>query len=723
MKLSVTAKESIKTALAMTIAYGIALSMDWDTPMWAGFSVAFVSLPMTGHSLNKSAMRMLGTMVAAIASLSIIALFPQDRWLFISALSVYVGFCTYMMGAARYQYFWFVSGYVCIIVTLEAGPSSVNAFDLAILRTQETGLGILVYSVVAAVLWRRSSVGEFNAATLQLNTAQHELYRKSFDLMTGQGVADEVSALVKQDIVQQTLLETLFSAAKTDSHEIGRQRRQWRQYMGHLSSFNAIMARWHDSYTILKTVDKHQLIPGLSGFDDELEQRFKQIKRMLEYNSPTRLPRSVDLRPDKTALQNLPHFQQSALLKLHANLKELEQVTRALFSGTSEIRNFSPGPDIEPATRVRVPVAEFAFDIERLASVVQITAVLWLTFLAFIYVNDLPGGIFLIVVSGVIGMFLAANPQSQVSSMYMPFTTSVLFCTVLYAFIMPQLTSFIGLGIMIFAVTFMICYRYSSPQQGMGRAAGLAVFVTMIAVENHQTYNILMVYNTVLVFIGMFIVFQITAYVPFSPRPEQAFMRLQNRFFHSCEYLVSRLSATRSSQLSFWEQRRRAFHLHEVRTLPDKIHSKSKLINTREFPGSSKKHIDKIITLLQVISMRIQVLLGSRTCPGTQSLIDELLVDGQAWRITLQEAFKNLSDHLPVDDKAGFSSRLTEITGYLEARIEKVLKRAESKQLNETDRDDFYHLIGAYRGVSDALLEYSGNAELIDWEEWREARF
>jgi len=54
MTLSIKAKESIKTALAMTIAYGIALSMDWGTPMWAGFSVAFVSLSTTGQSFTRS---------------------------------------------------------------------------------------------------------------------------------------------------------------------------------------------------------------------------------------------------------------------------------------------------------------------------------------------------------------------------------------------------------------------------------------------------------------------------------------------------------------------------------------------------------------------------------------------------------------------------------------------------------------------------------------------
>ena len=47
--LSIRTKESIKTALAMTIAYGIALSMEWDKPMWAGFAVAFVSLSTVGH--------------------------------------------------------------------------------------------------------------------------------------------------------------------------------------------------------------------------------------------------------------------------------------------------------------------------------------------------------------------------------------------------------------------------------------------------------------------------------------------------------------------------------------------------------------------------------------------------------------------------------------------------------------------------------------------------
>ena len=96
-------KEAFKTALAMVLAYGIALSWDWMNPHWAGFAVAMISLPTAGQSVEKGAMRMLGTLVASIAALTLIALYPQDRWLFMACVSVYVAICAYMIAGGRYQ--------------------------------------------------------------------------------------------------------------------------------------------------------------------------------------------------------------------------------------------------------------------------------------------------------------------------------------------------------------------------------------------------------------------------------------------------------------------------------------------------------------------------------------------------------------------------------------------------------------------------------------------
>jgi uncharacterized membrane protein YccC len=204
MTLSRKSKEAIKTALAMTIAYGIALQMGWENPKWAGFAVAFVSLATLGQSLNKGAMRMLGTLVAAVVALMIIALSAQDRWLFMLFLSAWVGFCTYMMGGPKRQYFWNVCGFVCVIICLDAGPDSINAFETAMVRTEETGLGILVYSLVAVLIWPSISSADFDAAAVKLASTQHRQCRSYLSLMKGEGSSKEAQSLRSQEIHEQS---------------------------------------------------------------------------------------------------------------------------------------------------------------------------------------------------------------------------------------------------------------------------------------------------------------------------------------------------------------------------------------------------------------------------------------------------------------------------------------------------------------------------------------
>ena len=721
MTFSITVKESIKTALALTIAYGIALSLDWDTPMWAGFAVIFVSLSTSGQSFNKSAMRMFGTLIAGSASLTLIALFPQDRWLYILALSLYVGFCTYMMGGARHQYFWFVCGYVCIIVSLEAGPNPVAAFTIAILRAKETGLGIIVYSVVTSLLWRSNSADHFKTTVTQLQATQHQLYRTFFNSMVRQGHEDESSLLITTEAQQLTQFKTLLLAAETDSYEIGGLKQQWRNYQNQRFELTAVMQRWHDGFRAVQALDYRLLIVNLAEFDGELEARFVQTQRMFELHSPDHQPQFVELKLDKSRVSALSHFQKAALLETVTNLQQLEQITAALFNSMADIQGLSDAPGT-PVAESTVPTTEFTFDIERLAGAVQVMATIWISFLLFIYVYDLPTGISFVIFSSVMAMPLASGTIMRISSMFVPFMSSVLICGFLYAFILPQLSSFIGLGTMLFLVTFLMCYFYSTPQKGLYRAASLSVFVTMIGINNEQSYNILTVYNTGLMFLLAFILWFTAAYIPFSPRPEKAFIRLLSRFFRSSVFLISTLSVNPDQPLSFWQQRRKAFHLHEIKTLPDKIEKWRRLINSEIIMGSSGKQVDLITPHLQMINLRLQTLLEACSSPQAQFLIDALQADRRLWRTTLKGVFESLSIHPMIENQTVLRSELTKIIAHLESRIESLLNTPEADQLTLTERTNFYHLLAAYRGVTDRLLDYTGNAKAIQWERWSEAR-
>ena len=141
--LSDRVKTAIKTALATVLAYGVALSMDWEHAYWAAFAVAFCTLSTVGESLNKGLLRLSGTLLGSLAAVTLIALFPQDRWLFLIGMSIFTGFCTYMMPGTSRWYFWYVAGFSVPLIALAGGADPLNDFQTVITRSEETALGIV----------------------------------------------------------------------------------------------------------------------------------------------------------------------------------------------------------------------------------------------------------------------------------------------------------------------------------------------------------------------------------------------------------------------------------------------------------------------------------------------------------------------------------------------------------------------------------------------------
>lgn len=162
-------------------------------------------------------------------------------------------------------------------------------------------------------------------------------------------------------------------------------------------------------------------------------------------------------------------------------------------------------------------------DPERLAAALQTMAGLWLAYIALVFVPDLPGGIGLVILSCSLGMAYASMPQIPMRLLLVPVAASVLFAGLVHIFVMPGLSSFAGLGSLIFAVTFAICYLFAAPKQVLGRTAGLAMFATIAAISNQQTYSFLHVADTALMIALILLLLAVSAHVPYSPQPERAF--------------------------------------------------------------------------------------------------------------------------------------------------------------------------------------------------------
>jgi len=713
------------------------MQMDWDRPYWAGFAVTFISLSTIGQSLNKGAMRMLGTLLALTVSLLIIALFAQERWLFMAALSGWLGFCTYRMGVSKRSYFWYLAGFASVVIAFDGGVVPINAFDIAVLRAEETGLGILVYTLITTLLWPNNSRAGFEDATRALVQAQHRLYSGNREALAGRTPAPgkpdqdkpgQERASTAQQVQALAQFGGTLDAALADSYEVWELRHQWRRFQGQSTALLENLEQWCENRKELGELDLNVLLPNVEAATAELERRFAEIERLLAGEALQHQPQPIDLSYDHARLQALSHFHKAALALAHTGLQRLDELTRDQFDTVLDIKGVAAAaPGSAPASTVPSapsdqPGPSLLPDPDNMIAAVRIMVILWLAYLLWIYV-EVPGGDMIMSGIGSIGMIAATTPRWSVLSMLKPVMLTIAFAGILYLFVMPQLSSFVGLGSMMFLTIFAIAYLFSTPQQGITRSIALAFFLMIIDVSNQQQYNFLPVVNTAAMMFMLVGVVALTSYIPFSMQPDKAFLRLLRRFFHSSEYLMTTMRRDQTmppTRLDYW---RRAFHAREVATLPQKLSDWGKVVDTGALPGTTPEQLQALATNLQTLAYRMQELLNARANPQAKLLVRELLTDMRVWRLQVQGVFQRLSQDPVAGKQEAFRTGLDAAIKHLEARIQQTLDKAPEDRLGTSDDENFYLLLGAYRGVSEALVDYAGSTWAIDWARWREERF
>lgn len=145
----------VKSLLAFYITGWLAMRLALPQPSTAMLTTVIVANRQTGMVLAKSFYRAIGTMVGALAGFLIVAFFPQQRVLFLSALSLWVGMCA--GGAMLYRnfksYAFVLAGYTAAIVSLPVINDPLEVFDSAVWRLSEVLLGIGVSAVVSDVVF------------------------------------------------------------------------------------------------------------------------------------------------------------------------------------------------------------------------------------------------------------------------------------------------------------------------------------------------------------------------------------------------------------------------------------------------------------------------------------------------------------------------------------------------------------------------------------------
>jgi uncharacterized membrane protein YccC len=143
--------------IAVCLALLLAFWLELDNAYWAGVTAAAVCQPALGASLRKGWFRLLGTLAGAMMAVILSACFPQDRLALLLSLGLWAAVCAFSATLLRNfsSYGAALAGYTTAIIIGDelgaVGGLNGNAFNLAVARGTEIGLGIACASVVLTV--------------------------------------------------------------------------------------------------------------------------------------------------------------------------------------------------------------------------------------------------------------------------------------------------------------------------------------------------------------------------------------------------------------------------------------------------------------------------------------------------------------------------------------------------------------------------------------------
>ncbi len=707
----------------MVITYGIAMSMGWEKPFWAGLSVAFCSLATAGESIDRGVQRVLGTALAGVAVLSLMALFPQDRWLFLLSMSAFIGLCTYLWTSwSRNAFIWFNAGFNFPILALLSGGLALTSFEVAILRAQQTALGVVVYSLVAVLVWPQRGGASFRQAVKGVCDSHIELLGDYVRMMTGSrnvANADSARARLAGELMA---LGGQLQGAIYDSTDIWEKRRAWRRCIRILRALNEALGSLRTAIRDLDGFDMRPLLPGLAEFHAELAARLAASRAMLSGQPPSQRPRSLALNADREALRGFSHFQRAALLRCRDRLSEIDRLTLALYDTASATAG------VRAAARSRrqdsLDQTLFVVDPDRLLATIRQTMVLWLLILIAIYVPAFPNVVGTVALANAFAMGLAIVPFVEARVLLLPSVLAAGFAGSLYIFVMPHLSGFAELGLMIFAATFIIGYLFPGPQDFVPRAMGLAMLVIMLGAENDQTYNFLYFANWFIVALFFPLSMMLVWRFPISFSPRDRVPAMLRRFFRSAEFLMTDVETASGPHRSWLRRWQRAFHIHEITVLPARLRAWGAALGPAALAGDGERdRFPDLLANIQAISDHLQAFLQTDVATASALMANEMTDLDYQWRAGVRRAFSELARGTRQAGRTDSVRQLLESLGRLEARFETALDKVCDSDSTARQLEQIYRALGARSGLSGAVADLTEGIAPIDFVRLQEPRF
>lgn len=724
-------QDAFKLALSLMLFYWLALYMDWDMPQFGALAIVVTSFSTTGASLNKGIMRVTGTGIGALAGFILLSWFSQSPLGMLLATAVYIVFVAYFLQTTRQGDTWFNAGLLAVAVWSSSYMKIDTAFHFATTRFLETAAGVLVFTIVSASLWPRTSgasLQQQGQAFWEGMQALFNTYRQQ--LSTGTAPAETAELRIKLAGDYQRILTTL-EAAYSDTLLVNANKRSWEILRINLRSFGNAQELWHESINDCRELELNALLPGLESALDTLGLRLEHGRMLweeqktdtIEYKlDDTTLMAKLALEIDDRTCKELSHFQQAAMMNFVAQLHALDRSSRKLLQTLRILANLDPDGKLQGHTKITDPFQPSAWNPERLLKAL-FPAICWIVGYAFWFYVNPPGGPAIPMMSAVFGLMMVMAPVKLFGLLIVLLLSMFIVVAPVYMFLMPTLDSGFGLLSLVFIYTFI--FGYLGGRSPILKIGPLVMFFMLVNINNQQIYSFM-----ALATVGLMMLLGISTVVIvhrlLSPmHPEKVLLRAVRRFLAGSARIVEDFQVRSPRQQTRGRKRRK--RVFETAILP----ASTQLLNIEKnldyllFPDNSPEKVQHLVNNLQSVRLRLQSLEATYTVAESESpeLMRSLESLNKKWRRRIRSVFEKWAQLEQPDNLIKELSTRSILSQEMEQQLDKL---QQDKDLNDGDMlalRNIYAVIGSTQSLLGAMQELGDSMQQIKWNQWAAARF
>ena len=277
---------ALKSCLAIALATGLAFWLD-ISPTITAITAFMIQQSYVGSTIYRGTLRFVGGTAGAFLALVMLALFSQDRILFIGSISLCAALIVYFLQGTRYWYAYIL----CLASLVVVGYGSVEhpqyAFDFAVNWISGILLAVVCVSIVRGLLWPNFTANVFERQ-LRGNLANcRKLLRMTMDsLVNGKEHSAELDGLEQSIIRGLVQPQTTLQTALFDSWQVDRFEGSYNHFLNQLNSLVKLAIGSREHLRIIQTrpalADAIQQSQTVRQIASELDNRMQDLIAALE---------------------------------------------------------------------------------------------------------------------------------------------------------------------------------------------------------------------------------------------------------------------------------------------------------------------------------------------------------------------------------------------------------------------------------------------------------